>query len=742
MIPTQSLTSPADWPDLAWNDTLPGPRELVLQVQRMCQEGETDPVAVMLSRYPELNADRTLVLDLIIEEYFNRKKVGKIDADGFCRRYPAFERSLRSFIIGHSFMEGKLDQARADPDVPCFQPGQHVLGFYVLRELGHGAFAQVLLAAEPALGNRLVAIKVSSQGTAEARMLGRINHPNIVPVHSVQEDPSSGRFVVCMPYLGTATLDDVIDRLHCGTDLPKQARVILQSLLNPISVRYPPSRRESPARIFRRATYIDGILHMAVQLAEALAFIHSRGICHRDLKPSNVLLTPDGRPMLLDFNLALHKRLSGGQVAGTPAYMPPEQLLALDPDNRSDLPCLIDERSDLYSLGVILYELLTGVHPFEPLPLDLSARELFPLLLAKQKGGIRPIRQLNPHVDKALAETIERCLAYHAEDRPQSAAELVAALRQLLSRFHRTRRWAALHKTLLAAAAACGLAVFSVSAYWLIPSQPYSIRQLHKGLDRYQRGKYEDALQYLNQAVVAEPHSVDSHFARARVFQHLGRIESALADYEKADELANQQDGRIKASMAYCLSQSGNHDRAILHYQQALQLDFGTAEVFNNLGYSYLQSRPFLGANNILDEAQCWLDKAIKLNDRLGVAFYNRAILDIKRTAANPQRIPEQGLADIRKAIDLGPVTAPLFVDAARICALASKSNSALMAETLDYLEKAIELGFPPKDLETDFLFHDLKTNSRFQAFLNKPPLPDAFQNPVQLVDPIVELGH
>jgi serine/threonine protein kinase/Flp pilus assembly protein TadD len=739
MIPTQSLTSPADWPDLAWNDTLPGPRELVLQVQRMCQEGETDPVAVMLSRYPELNADRTLVLDLIVEEYLNCKKAGKIDADGFCRRYPAFERSLRSFIIGHSFMEGKLDQARADPDVPCFQPGQHVLGFYVLRELGRGAFAQVLLATEPALGNRLVAVKVSSQGTAEARMLGRINHPNIVPVHSVQEDPSSGRFVVCMPYLGTATLDDVIDRLHCGTDLPEQARVILESVLNPISARYPPSRRETPARIFRRATYIDGILHMAVQLAEALAFIHARGICHRDLKPSNVLITPDGRPMLLDFNLAVHKRLSRGQVAGTPTYMPPEQLLALDPDNRSDLPCLIDERSDLYSLGVILYELLTGVHPFEPLPLDLSARELLSLLLAKQKRGIRPIRQLNPRVDKALAQTVERCLANDPKHRPQSAAELAAALRQHFSPLNRARRWAVLHAISLLAATIVGLTALSAGAYFLIPSEPYAIRQLHKGLDRYQRGQYEASIQYLNQAIEADPQSVEARFARARVFQHLGRIESALADYETADELANQQDGRIKACMGYCASLHGNHEKAILHYHQAIELPFSSAEVFNNLGYGYLNRRPELRADINLDEAQHWLDEAIKLNDRLQAAYYNRAILDIQRRAANTQRIPEQGLRDIHKAIELGPLTAPLFQYAARLSALTSKNELSSVPQTLDYLEKAIDLGLPPETVAADFLFHDLKSNPRFKALLKKPPSPDGFQDAVRLVDPIID---
>src|SRR5205807_3554546 len=125
---------------------------------------------------------------------------------------------------------------------------------------------------------------------------------------------------------------------------------------------------ETEARPFpHRGGYVEGVLHVAVQLAEALAFIHRQGICHRDLKPSNILLTPDGRPRLLDFNLSLDEGMYDPVPAGTVPYMAPEQLLALDPEYGRG-PSLIDPRSDLFALGVILYELLAGVHPFDPLP--------------------------------------------------------------------------------------------------------------------------------------------------------------------------------------------------------------------------------------------------------------------------------------------------------------------------------------------------------------------------------------
>ena len=105
----------------------------------------------------------------------------------------------------------------------------------------------------------------------------------------------------------------------------------------------------------------------------------------------------------------------------------------------------------------------------------------------------------------------------------------------------------------------------------------------------------------------------------------------------------------------------------------------------------------------------------------------------------NPQSFPEQGLADIRKAIELGPLTAPLLHNAARLCAIGSKNDPTLVSEALDHLEQGIDLGFPPNKLAADFLFHDFTTMPRFQALVNKPSFLDRLQNPVRLVDPIQE---
>src|SRR5262249_11837703 len=159
-----------------------------------------------------------------------------------------------------------------------------------------------------------------------------------------------------------------------------------------------------------RGSYVDGVLHLAVQLAEALAFVHEQGIYHLDVKPSNVLLCPNGRPMLLDFNLSFDRQLAKHEAGGTPPYMSPEQLLSIPPRRDGALP-RIDAQSDLYSLGVLLYEFLTGTYPFGPLPMQLPVEELRSLLLERQRSGPPPIRQVNPDVDPQLAQLIHRCLA-------------------------------------------------------------------------------------------------------------------------------------------------------------------------------------------------------------------------------------------------------------------------------------------------------------------------------------------
>jgi eukaryotic-like serine/threonine-protein kinase len=251
--------------------------------------------------------------------------------------------------------------------------------------LGHGGMAVVYVAEDAELG-RPVAVKVLAEQFAaddefrrrfvrEARLAARLSHPNVVHVYDAGEE--DGRPFIVMELVPGETVADLLARRH---RLPAQEAAALMR-----------------------------------QAALGLQHAHEAGLVHRDVKPQNLLLREDGVIKIADFGIARaaeSTRLTQfGTVLGTAAYLAPEQALGGE----------AGPEADIYSLGAVLYELLTGRPPHEFASLaDLAEHH--------RAGAIVPVRDLEPSVPSSLEALVMRCLAREARFRPQSAGEVAAAL--------------------------------------------------------------------------------------------------------------------------------------------------------------------------------------------------------------------------------------------------------------------------------------------------------------------------
>jgi serine/threonine protein kinase/tetratricopeptide (TPR) repeat protein len=361
-----------------------------------------------------------------------------------------------------------LDIHRSDPETASRlaqavtampEVGTEFLGFRLLRELGRGAFARVYLCQQGELANRYVALKVSPGRDTETQTLAQLQHTNVVPIYSVHR-PGVLQ-AVCMPYFGSTTLATVLKDLHGRDSLPESGKGLISTLVErknlthkappgsaePASipgVATPETAAEEPAdqatprsnvgststlEMLKGLSYVEAVLWMMARLADGLAHAHERGILHRDLKPANILLTDEGQPMLLDFNLAQDtKRFVHPSVAligGTLPFMAPEQLDAV----RAEKSCP-DCRSDIYSLGVIFYELLVGRHPFETHTGPF--KQVLESMIANRLQPPPRLRRWNRAISPAVESIVRHCLEPDPARRYQTARQLQEDLERQL----------------------------------------------------------------------------------------------------------------------------------------------------------------------------------------------------------------------------------------------------------------------------------------------------------------------
>jgi tRNA A-37 threonylcarbamoyl transferase component Bud32 len=338
----------------------------------------------------------------IVAEYLQSIERGEVpDRAALLAGHPDLADELSAFFADHDRFQKfaaplagalTLPPSGADAMSPASGPTIRYFGDYELvEEIARGGMGVVYKARQMSL-NRPVALKMILAGEwatpearqrfrAEAEAAANLQHPNIVAIHEVGEH--EGQQYFSMDFIAGKNLAELV--------------------------------RGNPLSPQRAASYVKTI-------AEAIHFAHQRGILHRDLKPQNVLIDADDRPRITDFGLAKRVETDSGltrtgDVIGSPSYMPPEQA--------SSRPDEVGPRSDVYSLGAILYELLTARPPFR------GATTWETICLVLQTPPVS-LRQLNPAVPRDMETICLKCLEKSPPNRFSSAQELAEELERFL----------------------------------------------------------------------------------------------------------------------------------------------------------------------------------------------------------------------------------------------------------------------------------------------------------------------
>lgn len=577
-----------------------------------------------LADLPELKETPVEIIALILDEYSIRTEAGHlVTFDEYARRFPEHldtlrrELDLTSDATGEYGAQADLhrderlantgdsDDVESDwfsraPDTldgpqscerddlatrseathigPLTKNGQLVPGtrlgdFQIERLIGQGGLARVYKARQLSL-DRIVALKVTSlpEGTSDAqagdegRNMAALVHDHIVPVFS--QERTNGYDVLAMGYVSGPTLSELLDTV-ANTGRPTvsagQCHDLIQNLSDDAGdgVSLPQSSSAS-------GRFLPFALRMLRDLAQALAHAHRKGILHCDVKPANILFAPSARAMLTDFNVSVRSDArSDDAVGGTLQYMSPEQLAAVTGAGPTDA---VDERSDVYSLGLVLFELLTGERPFANAVISGNPLTAAGEMLAARLSGALEFPEADIWLPAAVQSIVRKSLESSPARRYQSADDMAADLDRWLSsqplkhapdtdRIDRAKRWINRHR--VSTTGALCVAVFGLIMLTRQNEPPIVVdvaavtsdvpsgeeNRVALELDRQARQllaarKPAEALPLLQRAAELNPSLAAVHHNLGITQFRLGHFGAALIEFDKAIEL-----GRVTALM-------------------------------------------------------------------------------------------------------------------------------------------------------------------------------------------------
>lgn len=544
------------------------------------------------------------ILNNLIYEFINKFPGNDADIEEYCKKYPSLKDKLQQrFRIIKLIEEGLKEGVWS---------GKRIGEYIIVEEIGQGGMGMVFLAIQTSL-NRYVALKILPFGFTldskairrfqnEAKIIAKFHHPHIVPVFS--SGGEEGVYYISMGFIPGLSLSKVIETLKHHTVHEIRASSIKNIVsTHPDFMRFNLDLKNSgldesimtqrdPS--FWDNSYLKFILTIFSEVADALYYAHRNGIYHGDLKPSNIILTPEGIPMIVDFGLAKDMKAiattQSNEFAGTIGYASPEQIR----DN------MADEKSDIWSLGVTLYELISLNHPFG----GKTISEIINKILNSEPPSLK---KQSKKIPKEVEAIIFKCIEKNPKGRYLSMAMLREDLKNFLESkpimarpvgmMNRMYKWVKRYPLI-------SLLTFGLLLTLMIASSLFLNKKINDYIDNgnafYEEGKHDKALYSYNEALDFLKRIPFSKQRQKEVFYKLGDVWLGKGDYE----------------------------RAIIYYKKAIEIDPKNSQAIKGLGDAYFE----LG---FFDEAIKFYKYSIELspNDRynyymLGKALTRKGLLD------------------------------------------------------------------------------------------------------------------
>jgi serine/threonine protein kinase len=522
------------------------------------------------------------------------------------RFYPSSEDKLQQRVrIEKLIEEGLKDEVWS---------GRRIGEYIIVEEIGRGGMGIVLLTIQTSL-NRYVALKILPFGFSiddksvvrfqnEAKIIAKFNHPNIVPIFSSGEE--EGVYYIAMAFIPGLSLNKVIESLkHFSLHEIRASSIRNTILMHPDFMHFNLDLKNSgldesimsqrdPS--FWDNSYLSFILTIFHEVADALSYAHRNDIYHGDLKPSNIILTPEGIPMIADFGLAKDMKAiattRSNEFAGTIGYASPEQIR----DNT------IDEKSDIWSLGVTLYELINFNHPFG----GKTISETIDKILNSEPPSLRK-------QDKKIPKEVEAIIFKCLEKNPKKRYSSMTMLREDLNNFleskpikarpvgimNRTYKWVKRHPLI-------SLLTFGLLLTLMIASSLFLNKRINDyigtGYTLYDKGDYNGALYSYNEALNILEQIPFSENRQKEVFYKLGDVwlgkgehKKAISYYKRAIEIDPEYSQAI-AGLGDAYFELGVFDKAVIYYKLAIKLSPDDR-------YNYYKLGKTLANKGSLDEA-------------------------------------------------------------------------------------------------------------------------------------------